>query len=131
MMKKNSLTGCSWFNINYVLLNSKKTKYNKFSPPNIKQIIMAYCRMEKGWDLWKKQNVWVDLNLHWGPHIDRLASILSSVAFAIKTIRAFSDIEPACIVYYSYFQSVISTVLRCNVASVITGHRGIAHKISL
>lgn len=64
-------------------------------------------------ELWaNRRNMWnklsVNSNLQWGPHIDGLASRVSSTAFAVKKFKSIVDIETAPIIYFGYFHSIMS-----------------------
>lgn len=50
----------------------------------------------------------MDSKLQWGPHISKLASRLSSAAYAIRRIRQLTDVATAKLVYFSYFHSIMS-----------------------
>ena len=62
----------------------------------------------------------IDSKLQWGPHIDGLANRLSSAAFAVIKIRLLIEMETARLVYFSYFQSIMSygILLWGNVAGI-------------
>jgi nicotinamide mononucleotide adenylyltransferase len=100
-----------WFSANSLVLNAKKTKCIKFSPPNTRN-----CQLEIKLDGNKleiiKEAVFlglsIDSNLQWDPHIINLSGKLSSAAYAVKKIRQLTDVTTARLVYYAYFHSLMS-----------------------
>lgn len=100
-----------WFSINNLLLNVNKTKCLKFSLPNTpvsitsivleeNQLVFSKCAKFLG--------ITVDERLQWGPHIDNISKKLGSAVFAIKKIRHITDVETARLIYFAYFQSIMS-----------------------
>lgn len=100
-----------WFTANNLMLNEKKTKYVRFSLPNVKkvdtQIIIKDGLIDK--DVTTVfLGITLDSNLQWGPHITKLEKRLSSAACAVKKIRHLTDVSTARTVYFSYFHSIMS-----------------------
>ncbi|KAA5569769.1 reverse transcriptase family protein, partial [Pseudomonas aeruginosa] len=106
-----------WFRINNLLLNSKKTKCIKFTLKcikpslNVRQVDSDVIVSEESLELVESTvflGITVDSKLQWGPHIHKLASKLSSAAYAVKKIRMLTNADTARLVYFSYFHSVMS-----------------------
>ncbi|TLM02862.1 hypothetical protein FEC46_18910, partial [Acinetobacter baumannii] len=106
-----------WFRINNLLLNSKKTKCIKFTLKcikpslNVRQVDSDVIVSEESLELVESTvflGITVDSKLQWGPHIHKLASKLSSAAYAVKKIRMLTKADTARLVYFSYFHSVMS-----------------------
>lgn len=100
-----------WFAANNLVLNPKKTKCIKFSPPNVKhadQVLMLDNNKLDFVDSTTFLGIKIDSKLQWGPHIGTLSSRLSSAVFAIRKIRHLTDIPTARLVYFSYFHSIMS-----------------------
>lgn len=100
-----------WFNVNNLLLNGNKTKFIKFSTPNVRQLSTNV--QLSGVELDPVEStvflgITIDAKLQWGPHIERLSGRLSSAAYAVKKIRLITDVDTARIVYFSYFHSLMS-----------------------
>jgi len=50
----------------------------------------------------------LDNTLSWRPHIDAITSKLSSAGFALRIIKHFLSLESLRMVYFSYFQSLMT-----------------------
>lgn len=101
----------TWFSANNLLLNSGKTKCIKFTTPNVTLIDSNISLDGKLLDLVPSTvflGITVDSKLQWGPHIQALASKLSSAAYAVRRIRQLTDIATARLVYFAYFHSIMS-----------------------
>lgn len=100
-----------WFSINNLLLNVKKTKCLKFSLPNVRvtntNVVLEGNHLEFN-NCTTFLGITIDSRLQWGPHIDCLSKKLGSAIFAIKRIRQITDIETARLIYFAYFQSIMS-----------------------
>ncbi|CAK1578767.1 unnamed protein product [Parnassius mnemosyne] len=100
-----------WFNANNLLLNGNKTKCIKFTIPNVKHSktnVLLNGEELSLVDTTVFLGITIDAKLQWGPHISKLASRLSSAAYAVRKIRSLTDVETARLVYFSYFHSVMS-----------------------
>lgn len=101
----------NWFTINNLLLNEKKTKCVRFELPNVKSVPTNVLIKGEKLDLvesTKFLGITLDTKLQWGPHITKLSHKLSSAAYAVKKIRALTDVDTARLVYFSYFHSLMS-----------------------
>lgn len=101
----------NWFTCNNLLLNSSKTKCIKFTLPNVRLINTQLLLNDEIVNFVNDTvflGITVDSKLQWGPHISKLASRLSSAAYAIRRIRQLTDVATAKLVYFSYFHSIMS-----------------------
>lgn len=101
-----------WFSVNNLALNSKKTKCVYFASSNFRgernvEIFLNNEKLEIV-DEALFLGLTIDSSLQWGPHINILSSRLSSAVFAIRKIRQLTDVQTAKIVYFAYFQSLMS-----------------------
>ncbi|CAK1599173.1 unnamed protein product [Parnassius mnemosyne] len=88
-----------WFNVNNLHLNENKTKCIKFTTTNVKKSEYQ-CVNVNGEVLSPVKStvflgITLDAKLQWGPHISKLASRLSSAAYAVKKIRGLISVETA------------------------------------
>jgi hypothetical protein len=100
-----------WFSSNSLVLNAKKTKCIKFSPPNTRNCQLEIKLNGNKLEIIKEAvflGISIDSNLQWDPHIINLSGKLSSAAYAVKKIRQLTDITTARLVYYAYFHSLMS-----------------------
>lgn len=77
----------NWFTINNLLLNSKKTKWIRFTLPNVKVTSGSIFINNACLDMVDKTlflGLTIDKDLQWSPHISSLANRLSSAAYAVK-----------------------------------------------
>jgi hypothetical protein len=52
--------------------------------------------------------VWLDKNLRWSIHTQKLANKLCKICFGIRVVRRVTGLETVCTLYYAYFQSLLS-----------------------
>lgn len=100
-----------WFTVNNLLLNEKKTNCLRFALPNVRLVANNILMKGETLDLvdsTKFLGFTLDTKLQWESHIAKLSHRLSSAAYAVKKIRALTDIETARLVYFSYFHSLMS-----------------------
>ena len=50
----------------------------------------------------------VDSKIQWGEHITGITGKLSSAAYAVRKVRALTDVATARLVYFSYFHCIMS-----------------------
>lgn len=101
----------NWFTVNNLLLNEKKTKCIKFVLPNVNPVTTDIFIKGQRLDLVQSTvflGITLDAKLQWDPHINKLSNRLSSAAFAVKKIRALTDVDTARLVYFSYFHSLMT-----------------------
>ncbi|CAK1600201.1 unnamed protein product [Parnassius mnemosyne] len=101
----------NWFDVNNLHLNGTKTKCMKFVTPNVKQLntnVILNGEKLSLVDTTIFLGITLDAKLQWSPHISKLASRLSSAAYAVKKIRSLTSVETARLVYFSYFHSIMS-----------------------
>ena len=101
----------NWFTVNNLLLNEKKTKCVKFLLPNVKSAFANILIKGQRLDLVESTvflGITLDTKLQWDPHITKLSNRLSSAAYAVKKIRALTDVDTARLVYLSYFHSLMT-----------------------
>lgn len=100
-----------WFETNNLILNPNKTKYVKFSPPNVKDICPRIKIGNENLESIHSTTflgITVDSKLQWDPHIKALSDKLSSAIHAIRQIRKLTNDCNARLVYYGYFHSLMS-----------------------
>ncbi|CAK1581342.1 unnamed protein product [Parnassius mnemosyne] len=100
-----------WFNVNNLHLNGNKTNCVKFTTTNVQNLnTNVFLNGEELSPVVSTVflGITLDAKLQWGPHISKLASRLSSAAYAVKKIRSLTSVETARLVYFSYFHSIMS-----------------------
>ncbi|CAK1577859.1 unnamed protein product [Parnassius mnemosyne] len=100
-----------WFNVNNLHLNGNKTNCVKFTTTNVKNLnTNVFLNGEELSPVVSTVflGITLDAKFQWGPHISKLASRLSSAAYAVKKIRGLTSVETARLVYFSYFHSIMS-----------------------
>lgn len=100
-----------WFTANNLVLNPSKTKFIKFTLPNVPQVLTEVELMGKIIEpvaSTKFLGIILDSKLQWGPHILKLGDRLSSAVYAIREVRKLADVATARLVYFAYFHSLMS-----------------------
>lgn len=100
-----------WFSVNNLVLNAKKTKLLRFSPPNTRLSPLNIELDARKLEIVNSTSflgINIDFRLQWGSHIEGLAKRLSSAAFAVKNIRKITNQDTARLVYFAYFHSIMS-----------------------
>ena len=100
-----------WFTANNLVLNAKKTKCIKFALPNVKNLGPSVVLNNEEIETVQATTflgITVDSKIQWGEHITGLTNRLSSAAYAVRKVRALTDVATARLVYFSYFHSVMS-----------------------
>jgi hypothetical protein len=106
----------TWFSDNKLILNSTKTNFIHFSGYNkisnsknkIKSLINPAdtSKIESVPEA-KFLGIIIDENLNWNSHCNTLSKKLSSVCFALKSIKLITDSRICKLAYYSLFESHI------------------------
>jgi hypothetical protein len=52
--------------------------------------------------------VWLDKNLRWSIHTQKLANKLYNICFGLQVVRRVTGLKTVRTLYYAYFQSVLS-----------------------
>ena len=96
---------------NLLSLNPNKTHYMQFVNKNSSQIdlnirhknekIAKTCTT-------KFLGLVIENTLSWKTHIDNIVPKLSSATFAIRTVKPFLSLDSLKMIYYSYFQSILT-----------------------
>jgi hypothetical protein len=101
-----------WFAANNLVLNPKKTKCIKFTLANSSVNLASNIKLNGENIEFVKSTVFLgitlDSKLQWGSHITAIGSRLSSAAFAVRRIRQLTNVATARLVYFAYFNSIIS-----------------------
>jgi hypothetical protein len=100
-----------WFNTDLLSLNLDKTHFTQFVTKNSSSIDFSIMRGNK-----KIANVYntkllgliSDNTLSWRTHIDTIIPKLSSACFALRVVKPVLSQDSLKMVYYSYFNSVMT-----------------------
>jgi hypothetical protein len=105
----NKLT--EWFERNRLIINKEKTIAISFHQPQKVQLeypsIKLYDTVINYTEHSKFLGVWLDKNLRWSTHTQKLANKLCKICFGIRVIRRVSGLETVRTLYYAYFQFLL------------------------
>lgn len=103
-------TICQWFTDNKLLLNYEKSVNITFTSPktNDNNNFTTINGSIEAVESTKFLGVCIDNKLTWSPHINYLIGKLTGIVFALSVIRKRVDLETSKIVYFSYFESLLS-----------------------
>jgi ribosomal protein L31E len=106
----NKLT--EWFNRNKLIINQEKTTAILFHQPQKVHFEFPLIKLDDSvinyLDHLQFLEVWLDNNLNWSIHTRDIAKKLSKICFGLRVVRRATGLETVCIIYYAYFQSMLS-----------------------
>jgi hypothetical protein len=98
--------------MNWLTISKEKTIAISFHHPQKVQhefpSIQVYDTGIKYTDHSKFLGVWLDKNLKWSIHTQKLANKLCKICFGIRVVRRVTGLETVRTLYYAYFQSLLS-----------------------
>ena len=103
-----------WFQANKLTLNIKKTKYILFRNPNthvhLNDVLIGDNTIERVGENCKEKSFrflghWVDENLSWKYHLEKLQSKLISANYALSTSKYLVPLRIRKVIYRSLFES--------------------------
>ena len=100
-----------WFKTNLLTINMDKTNYIQFKTKN-KSIadlkIISNNRLVTPVCNTKFLGLHINDSINWNHHIDHISKKLSTVCYIMRNIKSYMPLNTMIIVYYSYFNSMMS-----------------------
>jgi len=100
-----------WFQINLLTINIKKTHYTQFKTKNKpSKDINIVCKEQPLSTLSniKFRGIYINNLINWNCHIEYNVPRLSSACYIMRSIKPYMSSNTLKIIYYSYFNSIIS-----------------------
>lgn len=101
-----------WFQANKLIINQSKTNFTRFSCKEIVEDDKLNIELN-GDNIQEKKcskflGLQIDCNLNWKEHIDTMQKKLSSICYALRSLRNLVNKKSLIIVYFAYFHSIIN-----------------------
>ena len=101
-----------WFERNKLIINIEKTVAISFHHTQKMYLeypsIKCYGKEINNVEYTKFLGIWLDKNLKWSTHTQKLANKLCKICFALRIVSRVLGIETVRTLYHAYFQSLLS-----------------------
>ena len=97
-----------WFGTNLISLNWENTHFMHFSTKIDDFGIKYKDKTVTSVDSIKFLGLTLDNSLSWKKHVESIIPKLSTAIFAMRVVQSFLSLDSLKLIYYSYFQAILS-----------------------